>query len=204
MVGTILPMVHEERSDNRHELSVWLHALGCVIGSICMGTLLGAGGALIPWSLIGHSQQIVIPLVTGLVSLAYGARELDLLRIPCPQLHRQVPAGWRYRLPRRAVATLYGVVLGFGFATRIPVSTLYAAATWAFLRGDPVLAALIMIPFGIGRAVPLILISRSQAAYSETFQINQFIRVWKPVVNLANGVILGFLGAYLFASGIMH
>ncbi len=204
MVGTIVPMVHEERLDGGHTLSTWLHMLGCVIGSIGMGALLGVAGALIPWSLVGYNYEIAVLIGMSLVSLTYGIRELGLLKIPCPQLRCQVPVQWRYSMPRRVAALLYGVVLGFGFATRIPVGTLYAAAAWVFLKGDPLLGAVLMSPFGIGRTIPLILIARTGGAYDETFQVNQFLRIWEPVVKIANGALLGFVAAYLFWSRILY
>lgn len=203
MVGTIVPMVHRERSDGGRAISGWLHMLGCAIGSIVMGGLLGVGGELIPWPGLG-TRQIVVPIATGVIGFAYSTRELGLLRLRYLQLRRQVPARWRHTLPPRVAACLYGIALGFGFGTRIPVSTLYVAATWVMLNGNPLLGAILMAPFGIGRAVPLLFIAGSDVACHETFQVNQSLRVWSSVVKLANGVLLGFLGAYLLASGIKH
>lgn len=93
------------------------------------------------------------------------------------------------------------MALGFGVLTRIPVGSLYAVAAWVLLKGDPLLGAALMAAFGFGRAIPIVLIARWRAAYDETFQVTQFLRIWQPVVKLVNGMLLGFLAGHLLGRG---
>src|SRR5262245_50405091 len=102
---------------------VW--ALIWVAGHVAGGALLGAA---LGW--LG-SKVLPKPWPAGLVVLSVGSlvlalHQLQVLRLPLPQLHRQVSRLWLLQLPWNLVALGYGLQLGCGVATRIKVATTYA------------------------------------------------------------------------------
>ncbi|HWO02182.1 MAG TPA: sulfite exporter TauE/SafE family protein [Blastocatellia bacterium] len=104
----------------------------------------------------------------------------------------------------RITSLLYGLGLGFGLATRIPVGTFYVAATWAVLVGNPLLGALCLGVFGLGRALPLLVMSWALRGDQESFQTNQIIRNWEPAMHLINGLALGSVGSCLIVAGMVR
>ena len=61
------------------------------------------------------------------VAVLYLVRELTGIRVPVPQLRRQVPDWWRTYFGRPLAAFLYGAGLGVGFFTFDFPSAAYAA-----------------------------------------------------------------------------
>ncbi|MDQ3916153.1 MAG: hypothetical protein M3323_12650 [Actinomycetota bacterium] len=100
---------------------------------------------------------------------------------------------------------MYGLGLGVGFATYIPVGTLLAVAAWAFLLpGAAGVAAMTL--YGAGRAIPLFVLgpdsARDAAALSAA---SDRLFVWQPLVHLTNGIVLAFVASYLVvATSIDH
>ncbi|MDX6533194.1 MAG: hypothetical protein QOF68_938 [Gaiellales bacterium] len=143
MVETICPVVHGTR---KWLVSVALFALGAVAAAAAVGLLLGAALPL------GGEGWLA---VVALVALVQAAAEARLLRLPALQVRRQVPEQWRVRFPLPLTALLYGLGLGLGFATYIPVATLLVVAVGVALVADPVVGAAVMAAFGLGRALAL-------------------------------------------------
>lgn len=94
--------------------------------------------------------------------ILYLLDELSVIKLPHPQSHKRVPASWRFWQHSRA-AGLYGLVLGVGIGTPIPLSVFYIALAWCIVIGDPVISALAFLGFGVGRALPILLLSRVEA-----------------------------------------
>jgi hypothetical protein len=141
MVETICPVVHGTR---KWLVSVVLFAFGAVTAAAAVGLLLGAA---LP--LAGAGWLAVV----ALFALVEAAAEARLLRLPLPQLRKQVPEHWRERFPLPLTAVLYGLGLGLGFATYIPVATLLVVAVGVALVTDPLVGAAVMAAFGLGRAL---------------------------------------------------
>ncbi|HEY7754696.1 MAG TPA: hypothetical protein VID69_00555, partial [Actinomycetota bacterium] len=122
MVETITPVVHGG-SRSRWAILVALHVAGATLAAAVFGAMLGTVGVLLdaPWGAAGTA------LVATLAGL-YLAREALGLRVPVPQLRRQVPDWWRTFFPFAPAAFLYGVGLGVGFFTYLSHGTLVAVA----------------------------------------------------------------------------
>jgi hypothetical protein len=110
MVETIVPVVHGIRS--------WIVSL-----------IAFASGALLTAAAVGLALGVALPtggstalLAAGLVAVVYAIGELGLVRLPWPQLRRQVPERWRERYPQPVTGFLYGAGLGLGFVTYLPVA----------------------------------------------------------------------------------
>ena len=100
-------------------------------------------------------------------------------------------------------ALLYGVALGAGVATRIAATTFYVAALWTVLNGSAAHGALVMVTFGLGRALPPLWLVARGSSVEEAFHLTDRAMAWQPVMHLANGLALGFAGSYLLVAGLM-
>src|SRR5947199_4417711 len=155
MVETIVPVVHGTRT--------WMVSLVMFgIGAVSTAALLGlALGAALP------AGGTAAALVVAAFAAFEAAAELGLLRLPLPQLRRQVPERWRERHPQPVAALLYGAGLGVGFATYLPVSTLIVvsvAVTGLLGAGD---GALVLGAFGAGRALALAVATSRVRSYEQ-------------------------------------
>lgn len=202
MVGTILPVVYGERQHQRLPKTIWVHTLGCIFGAICLGVLLGGLGAIFQPGSTSSIRGISL-FTVGFVGLFYALRELDLARVPAPQLQLQVPHGWRVLAPSR-MAFLYGIGLGVGIATRIPVSSFYVVALWALLCGNAILGACVMFFFGLGRSIPLVWFGLRRLERLTDFRsLTRELSGWEPVVHVLNGLSLGFVSFSQITAGLV-
>ena len=156
MAQTITPVVHGG-SRRRWAGAIALHVLGATFSAGLLGLVLGATGSLLdaPW---GRGAMDVI----AVIALAYAAREILGVRVPLPELRRQVPEWWRGTLGPRVVAFLYGVALGPGFLTHLRHGTFVAAAIVAVALGDPALGLVVIAPFGLARGLGVALASAAR------------------------------------------
>jgi hypothetical protein len=146
MVETITPVVHGGRG--RWLGALALHVAGAVLTAAAFGAILGALGGLLgaPFGRAGLATVAAL-------AAAYAAAELTGVRIPVPQLRRQVPAWWRTFFGRPVAAALYGAGLGVGFLTYLRHGTLVVVAAAAFASGRPGLGAILVAPFGLVRGL---------------------------------------------------
>ena len=150
MVETISPVVYGTRI--RWAGALALHAAGAATTAAAFGAAVAAAGALLgaPWGVAGT-------VVVAAVALFYLVGELTGLRVPIPQLRRQVPDWWRTYFGRPVAAFLYGAGLGVGFFTYLGHGTLVAVTVAVAATGRPALGALAMAPFGLARGLaPLV------------------------------------------------
>src|SRR6185295_11756840 len=148
MVETISPVVYGTRT--RWVGAVLLHAAGAAATAAAFGAAVAAAAALLgaPW---GRAGAVIVVAVAVL----YLARELTGVRIPIPQLRRQVPDWWRTYFGRPLAAFLYGAGLGVGFLTFLGHGTLVVVTAGVAATGKPLLGALVMAPFGLARGLAL-------------------------------------------------
>ena len=76
-----------------------------------------------------------------------------------PQIRRQLPEHWRRVMPMPLAAALYGVLLGLGFTTFVLSFGVWALAGVSLAVGDPSLGLLLGAAFGIGRAIPIVVLA---------------------------------------------
>jgi hypothetical protein len=155
MVETISPVVYGTRT--RWVGALALHALGAATTAAAFGAAVAAAGALLgaPW---GEAGAII---VAG-VAVLYLTRELTGIRIPVPQLRRQVPDWWRTYFGRPLAAFLYGAGLGVGFLTFLGHGTLVVVTVGVAATGRPLLGAVVMAPFGLARGLAPLVAARSR------------------------------------------
>jgi hypothetical protein len=186
MVETIVPVVHGTRT---WLISLALFAAGATGTAALLGLLLGAA--------LPSGGPSVVATVAAL-ALVEAAGEAGVIRVPVPQLRRQVPERWRERYPQPVAALLYGAGLGLGFATYLPVSTLLvvAVAVVALLgAGD---GAVVLGAFGAGRALALIAATSRVRSYEQaTGRIERMAGMGVGRVRRLNAVALLVLAGVL-------
>ena len=203
MVGTIIHVVNVERTREKKRTVLWIHLLSYLAGAAVLGGGLGALGGALRSLTAGAAQRSHVLVMTGVVGLLYGLREMGLLKVPAPKVMRQVPAKFRLKLPPKRVAFLYGFELGMGFTTYVTATTFYVVALWCLLVGSVGLGVLVMAAYGLGRAAPMWWLGWQPTSYEERSKIVDTLLPWKPMVHYANGLALGFVGASLLTAALL-
>ena len=177
MVETITPAGCGSR--RRYRLALALFAIGAVGAAAGLGALLGFAGSAL-------DRTVALAVVAALALLA-AARELGLLRVPVPTASGQVPERWRREWPLPAWSLAYGAGLGLGLLTRLPVTTFLVACAGALALGDPAVSAACLAPFGLGRALMVVLPAIGAASPSAAVgRLASRARLVRP----ANGAVL--------------
>jgi hypothetical protein len=156
MVETITPVVHGGRT-RRWAIALALHVLGAGLAAAAFGAALGAAGMTLgaPWGAAGF-------VAIGGLGVLYLTREAFGLRVPVPQLRRQVPDWWRTFFGFETAALLYGMGLGIGFLTFLRHGTFVVVSSAAIATGRPLLGALLVAPFGVARGLSATVASTSR------------------------------------------
>jgi hypothetical protein len=116
-------------------------------------------GALSLLGYVVHGSGGPLPyLVAAAVALAAAAAEAAGVRI-APQIRRQLPEGWRWTMPLPVASALYGVLLGLGFTTFVLSFGVWALAGISLVLGNPGAGLVIGASFGIGRAIPIVVVA---------------------------------------------
>jgi hypothetical protein len=195
MVETITPVVHGGRR-SRWAVFLAMHVAGATLAAAAFGLLLGAIGGLLdaPW---GSAGPVVIAALAGL----YLASEAFGLRLPVPQLRRQVPDWWRTFFPFGPAAFLYGLGLGVGFLTYLAHGTLVVVAAAAVASGRPLVGAALVAPFGLARGLSSAVAMRARTPEEGSALVGRLAgSASGPGWRLAHAAVLGVvLAAALLA-----
>lgn len=190
MVDTLTPAVCG--SPSRRMIATLLFSAGAVAASALLGALLGiAGGAF--------DRTVALGLVAALAA-AVAAREAGLVRLPVPQLRRQVPERWRRSLPLPVWSSAYGAGLGLGLLTHQPVATLWVAMAGAVALGSPLAGAACLGCFGVGRIL-MVLVPRGAGGVAGLTVRRGFLRPANAVALGAAAVLLAATTAVAAPSG---
>ncbi len=183
MVETISPVVHGGRA--RWLGTLALHTFGATGTAALFGAALGRIGGVLgaPWQRSG-----LLALATVAALYALGA--LTPLRVPVPQLRRQVPDWWRTFFGRSFAAVLYGAGLGIGFLTYLSTGTLVVVAFAATASGRPAIGAAIVGPFGLVRGLSAVVSWRSVTQEQSRALVDRLVAGPGSARRIANGVAL--------------
>jgi hypothetical protein len=183
MVETISPVVHGGRA--RWLGTLALHTFGATGTAALFGAALGwIGGVLgAPWQRPGL-------LALAAVSAVYALDALTRLRVPVPQLRRQVPDWWRTFFGRSFAAVLYGAGLGIGFMTYMSNGTLVVIAFAAVASGRPAIGAIFVGPFGLVRGLSAIVSWRSVTQEQSRELVDRLVAAPGSARRIVNGVVL--------------
>lgn len=199
MVGTIVPVGNGQADIRRGCIVLMSYALGCLVGGLATGALLGLIAARVHEIWPG---AMVSSLLAGFLFLIGSARELGILKFPVPETGWQVPKVWSYKLGKSAGAFLYGIVLGSGFFTRVTSLGFYAVILWILLATQPWwVPSLIMTGFAIGRVLPLLPMWQLGAdPHDDIFEHLNRLDPFRLAFQVVNGMLLAGLGAFLVAA----
>jgi len=183
MVETINPVVYGGPR-SRWRTALALHVLGATGAAGLFGAALGAAGSLLgaPWG------RIATGALAGL-ALLYLLREATGLPVPVLEARRQVPDWWRTFFSRNVTAFIYGAGVGIGFLTYLGHGTLLVVSAAALASGRPLVAALLVAPFGLARALSVGIGARTSDPAMLVNALAGFARRGWP--RLAHGVALG-------------
>jgi hypothetical protein len=145
---------------------------GAVAGGITSFTVLAFAGSVLDVHAAAGA--------TAVLAAAAAVAEAAGLRV-VPQVRRQVPEPWRRVLPLPATAALYGALLGVGFATFVLTLAFWALAAVVVLQADVVLGVLVGAAFGLGRAVPVAVLTTRPAAVTALAERPRLLRTWRLV-----------------------
>jgi sulfite exporter TauE/SafE len=182
MVETFTPAVCG--GPRRRRSALLAFGLAAVGAAAALGALLGwMGGAL--------DRGVALAVVAALAVLV-ALREGGVLRLPLPQIRRQVPEGWRRSLPLPVWSGAYGAGLGVGLLTHQPVATFWVAVAGATALGSAAAGALCMACFGVGRVV--------MAAIPRGSRGVAWMSSHRADLGFANAAVLSVVAALLLAS----
>ena len=168
------------------------HAIGYAAGGTLLALALAGIGWLLPVS--GFTPMALAGL--AIVALLYGLHQLDLIRMPYPQLRLQVSHGARMDLPKWATGFLYGGHLGLNFATYVRTPILYVLVLACVLSGSLLTSIAIVASLNLGRFVPLLVNLLPVPDWS----IQRWMAEHDRAAIATDGSILVFLGSLLLAS----
>jgi hypothetical protein len=124
----------------------------CVGGAATFALFSLLGAASLPVSRGTAAFLVTVAALAGAIAELRG-RPITL------QIRRQLPEHWRRVLPLPVAALLYGVLLGSGFATFVYTLALWSIAAMVFILGSAKLGVLAGTAFGLGRALPVVVIA---------------------------------------------
>ncbi len=157
MIFVIVPLGKEAKDVAHWVIRVIMYTAASIIGGAVLAIALGTLGRGIRALLPPVSYGWVTALL-GVAALVYALHELNIIRLPAPQVGWQVPKWWQR--PSRLVGnTLYGFVLGMGIFTFIPFASFYLLMMWEMAVGavDLRTAAVLGMIYGAFRGVPAVL-----------------------------------------------
>jgi len=182
------------RSATGYGIWIMCWIVGHIAGGAALGALLGWLGEMLPQ----RAHTIGLLLLSG-GCLVWALHQFRLIRLPMPQLHRQVARAWMQRLPWNSVALGYGVQLGCGVATRIKVATTYAVIGCALLSESAIAGSLILGLFGVARSILPVALAQHAASPERSFSVAQGFSTHEQLVSKLNGVGLLVTSAFLFS-----
>ena len=156
MLTSITPLGERGRG-NRWAVTTTAYAAGCLLGGSVTGLVLGAVGAVLP--------ALPVLVLAGAACLLAAAADLAAHAGPVrlPGGHRQVDRAWLDRYRGWVYGAGFGVQLGLGVVTVVTSAATYAVLVLAVLTQSALGGLLVGGVFGLARAVPAVLLGRSQA-----------------------------------------
>jgi len=207
MVGSIVPIVNGQYAKHLLWGTLPLYFLGSVSSAAIFGLALGLLGALLNRL---DNAFAGIPTLHGswvwgflaLLCLGYALHELRLFKMPTPQIKRQVPQRWLGQFHPFVTWLLFGLNLGVGVTTYIPVGTFYIVLLAALFGQNPLYAMALMGVFGLGRAMTTLILLVTPLWGSRGEAVSKLRRV-EEQMHVINGTILAAVSALLFGHYIL-
>jgi hypothetical protein len=135
----------------------WVASATFALGAM-LGGLLTFGGLAVLGDALAHGNGALREALAAVIAVAAAIADWRGTRI-APQIRRQVPERWRRSTPLPLACALYGVLLGLAFTTFVLAFAVWALAGISFAAGQPQLGAAVGLAFGLGRALPVLVMA---------------------------------------------
>lgn len=190
MLGSITPLGERSRQ-MRWGLTVSMFALGSLVSSVLLGSVLGWGGEQVARSASEHVRVLALGGLV-LVGALFDSRMFGL-RVPTHR--RQVNRMWMEEFRGWVYGLGYGFQLGVGVVTVVNTAATYAMLAAAVLTGSALGGALVVGSFGAVRAaavLPTVVVRTPRDLRNLSFAI-QGSAVWGERVVISTQALLGFI-----------
>lgn len=177
--------------------AVW--AACWIAGHICGGVLLGAAAGWMGAGLAMRNQVAALTLLSA-ACVAAALHQFNVIRLPLPELPRQVQRLWIIKYPWNLLAIGFGLQLGCAVATRVKVATTHVVLGCALLSGSAVAGGLILGSFGAARSVLPILIGPRVARPEKSLSTALAFDAYEGLVGKLNGAFLLMAAIWLINS----
>jgi len=159
----------------------WQRSLSFTAGIVAALVLLGGGSALL--GRLYGSLPSQIPLLVAVVAVVMGLNLLGLLPIPLPA--GPDPERWRALVPAPLGPLAAGLAFGLA-STPCTTPVLAVLLAWIAQNGRPLTGMLLLISFGAGQVVPLLLAGTAAASLPSLLRLRR-VGQWIPPLS---GVVL--------------
>lgn len=214
MVGSIVPIVNGQFA--RHLLwgTLPIYFLASVGSAAAFGLALGLLGTLLNrlshvFAWLPTLQGSWVWIFLALLCLGYALHELRLIKMPRPQIKRQVPRRWLYERHPFLTWLLFGLGLGVGVMTFIPFGTFYPVLLMALFSKSPLYAMILMGAFGFGRAIMTLILAApfwspkgEPRVWGAKERVMSRLNGYHERMHLINGMALAVVGALLLGTFI--
>lgn len=196
MVGQITPLVQEAGR------RVWLsaavgHVVGSTLSAGVLGLLLGVCSLVVGL----NRWELPLNVIGGTLFLVCALRDAGVVRWALPSLERQTPPWCQCTFGPVWGAFVWGVDLGQGWTTHIMFTGYYGLVAWAFLAATPLQSGLIVGAFGLGRALPVLIIGLF-AHQADLSRLSLLHARWMSMIQQANALALAFTAGWLIVRGM--
>jgi len=165
------------------------------LSALLIGALLGEVGRWVGGPRIGATVFYFV----GLSALLLAAREWDCIRFHLPERKRQTERYWAHEFGFLGASAMWGLHIGFGFATRITYGGFWILVLIALAVGDPGYGALLMLVYWLGRASPVWIAPRLTKSASDAAQLPSAVLVPQSLYQRIVGVSLLWSAAVAMA-----
>lgn len=203
MILVILPLGKEAPNVLNWVVRVIAYTLASTVGAGLLALVLGLLGRALHTALPAIGFEWVVALL-GVLSLLYALHELNILRLPNPQIGWQVPKSWQ-RPSRLLGNTLYGLVLGMGIFTFIPFTGFYILLLWEAAAGAVSLEAAVTLGlvYGAARGIPVVAGGISILRGSYPLPVSDWLIAHLGWWHAVNGLLLLMVGSFLLGSFVL-
>jgi hypothetical protein len=200
MIFVIVPLGKEASEVTNWAWRVFMYTAASMVGASLLALLLGLAGQGLRALLPGVSYTWATAFL-GVAALVFALKELNILRIPTPQIGWQVPASWM-RPSRTFGNTLYGLFLGAGIFTFIPFASFYLLLMWELTAGAVSLqsAVLLGMVYGLFRGVTAVMGGISVLRGEYPVPLSQWLINHLGWWHAVNALVLLLVGGFLLGS----
>lgn len=202
MIFVIVPLGKEAKDVASWVARMLVYWVGTTVGAALVALAAGLLGAGLRSLLPGIALEVAVA-VLGVAALLFALHELNIVRLPAPQVGWQVPASWMRR-SRLLGTTLYGIVLGAGVFTFIPFAGFYLLLALELVAGAADLRAAVVLGmvYGIMRGLPAVLGGISMLRLQNPVPVSDWLIArlgWWHALNALALLLVGglFLGSFL-------